>query len=115
MLNQIWKNFSNAQQLLMNQEEMKKVVSSISASTWNEIVETSDMMEVLWRLAVGKPVSKQERESAYEQAKDLAKTVPAFGIFLLPGGMILLPVLAKILPWNLIPSSFKNNKEKDDK
>ena len=39
--------------------------------------------------------------------KDIAKIVPALGIFMLPGGSIFLPVLAKILPWDLMPTAFQ--------
>ena len=37
---------------------------------------------------------------------DLAKTIPALAIFAAPGGMLLLPILIKLLPFNLLPSSF---------
>ncbi len=40
---------------------------------------------------------------------DILKTIPSFAIFILPGGAILLPLFAKILP-NLLPSSFDDNK-----
>ncbi len=41
-----------------------------------------------------------------EQLIDLAKTIPALAIFAAPGGMLLLPILFKLLPFNLLPSSF---------
>ena len=41
-----------------------------------------------------------------EQLLDLAKTIPALAIFAAPGGMLLLPILLKLLPFNLLPSSF---------
>ena len=40
------------------------------------------------------------------QLIDLAKTIPALAIFAAPGGMLLLPILLKLLPFNLLPSSF---------
>ena len=41
-----------------------------------------------------------------EQLIDLAKTIPALAIFAAPGGLLLLPILFKLLPFNLLPSSF---------
>ena len=55
-----------------------------------------------------------------EQLIDLAKAVPALAIFAAPGGMVLLPLLAKLLPFDVLPSSFSQKsrdaarKEKKD-
>ena len=43
-----------------------------------------------------------------EQLIDVAKSIPALAIFALPGGGILLPVLIKVLPFNILPSSFQD-------
>ena len=45
-----------------------------------------------------------------EQMADLAKVVPVLGIFLLPGGGLLLPIAARILPFDLFPSAFCTKK-----
>jgi hypothetical protein len=42
---------------------------------------------------------------------DVLKSVPSIGIFLLPGGAILLPLILKIVP-DLMPSAFKENEIK---
>ncbi|MEE8555483.1 MAG: LETM1 domain-containing protein [bacterium] len=39
---------------------------------------------------------------------DILKTIPAVAIFALPGGGLALPVLIKLLPFNLLPSSFED-------
>jgi hypothetical protein len=39
---------------------------------------------------------------------DVARSIPALAIFALPGGGILLPVLIKVLPFNILPSSFQD-------
>ena len=51
----------------------------------------------------------EEKEKVKAQFKDLAKSLPALAIFMLPGGLILLPLILKIIP-DLIPSAFKGNK-----
>ena len=44
-----------------------------------------------------------------EQIIDLLRTIPSLTIFMIPGGSILLPILLKILPEEiLVPSSFRN-------
>jgi hypothetical protein len=55
---------------------------------------------------VGGTLSLTEKAKVREQLIDLAKTIPALAIFAAPGGMILLPILLKLLPFNLLPSSF---------
>ena len=42
------------------------------------------------------------------QFKDLAKSIPALTVFMLPGGAVLMPLLLKLIP-GLIPSAFKEN------
>ena len=45
---------------------------------------------------------------------DILKSVPSIGIFLLPGGALLLPLILKIVP-DLLPSSFKENQVDQEK
>lgn len=53
-------------------------------------------------------LTSEEKEKVKAQFKDLAKSLPALAIFMLPGGLILLPLILKIIP-DLIPSAFKEN------
>ena len=41
------------------------------------------------------------------QLIDLAKAVPALAIFAAPGGMLLLPLVAKLLPFSVLPSAWE--------
>ena len=110
----ILESINSAQELLTNPSKLQALFKDIGAKTWGEVVETGDMLEILWKMSLNIEVSEDEKKRAYEQAKDLAKTIPAFGIFLLPGGMILLPLIAKIIPWEILPSQFSNKKESVD-
>jgi hypothetical protein len=47
-----------------------------------------------------------------EQLVDVAKTVPSLAVFALPGGFILLPVVLKLLPFDLRPSSFRRREQR---
>src|SRR5438445_685115 len=71
-----------------------------------EIRETRELGELLAKAAAGGTLSGEERAKIREQLIDLAKTIPALAIFAAPGGMLLLPILFKLLPFNLLPSSF---------
>lgn len=69
--------------------QSKELVSLIAKSTSSEL-------------------SKDEREKVKKQFKDLARTIPSLGLFLLPGGSLLLPIILKIIP-DLVPSAFRVN------
>ena len=75
-------------------KESKELVSLIKKSTTTEL-------------------TKKEKELVKDQFMDILKSVPSIGIFLLPGGALLLPLILKIVP-DLLPSSFKEN-ELDNK
>jgi hypothetical protein len=71
-----------------------------------EIRETRELGELLAKAAAGGSLSGEEKGKVRQQLIDLAKTIPALAIFAAPGGMLLLPILFKLLPFNLLPSSF---------
>lgn len=71
-----------------------------------EIRETGELAELLAKAAAGGALSAEEKSKVREQLVDLAKTIPALAIFAAPGGGLLLPILIKLLPFNLLPSSF---------
>ncbi|TMA19743.1 MAG: hypothetical protein E6J84_03635 [Deltaproteobacteria bacterium] len=71
-----------------------------------EIRETRELGELLAKAAAGGALSREEKSKVREQLIDLAKTIPALAIFAAPGGLLLLPILFKLLPFNLLPSSF---------
>lgn len=58
-------------------------------------------------------LSKEEKEKVKKQFKDLARTIPSLGLFLLPGGSLLLPIILKIIP-DLVPSAFRVNEVEKD-
>ena len=71
-----------------------------------EIRETGELAELLAKASVGGTLSAADKAKVRAQLIDLAKTIPALAIFAAPGGMLLLPILLKLLPFNLLPSSF---------
>jgi len=81
---------------------VKKNVGNIM----KEIEETKELSELLVK-ATTTPLTMQEKQKVQDQLMDIAKTIPTLAIFALPGGGILLPILIKVLPFNILPSSFQ--------
>lgn len=95
---QLYSNFSkrwikilgrNKDKLIDELKESKELISLVNKSFTEEL-------------------TAEEKEKVKTQFKDIIKSVPALAIFMLPGGMILLPIILKIIP-DLIPSAFKKN------
>jgi hypothetical protein len=89
------------------------VIKKNGAAVLIELRESKEALVLLWRLASGRALTAQEQQKVKCQLVDLAKTVPALGIFALPGGMLLLPILARSLPWNILPSAFRQELDKE--
>jgi len=89
-----------------------KVVSLVKKNLDNilkEIKETKELSELLLK-ATSSPLSEEEKRKVQMQLLDVARSIPAIAIFALPGGGILLPVLIKLLPFNILPSAFQDNR-----
>ncbi|WP_373046649.1 DUF533 domain-containing protein [Vulgatibacter sp.] len=76
-----------------------------------EARETGDLFQLLGRAARGAKLSPEERARAREQLIDLAKVVPSLAIISAPGGMLIFAALLKVLPFNLLPSSFQRREQ----
>ncbi|MBL4862503.1 MAG: hypothetical protein JKY09_05745 [Crocinitomicaceae bacterium] len=72
-----------------------------------EIRQSKELVRLI-KKSRSEELSREEREAVKTQFKDIAKSIPALTIFLLPGGTLLLPVLLKLIP-DLIPSAFREN------
>lgn len=71
----------------------------------NEIKETQELYQLLMK-ATHETLTPEERQKVNNQLMDILKTIPALAIFALPGGGIALPILIRLLPFNILPSSF---------
>lgn len=72
-----------------------------------EIKDSKDLIHLV-KKGTSSELTKEEKELVRSHFKEIAKTIPALAIFMLPGGAILLPIILKIVP-DLIPSAFKSN------
>ena len=90
----------------MNDKVLKLVRKNVD-NIMKEIKETQELSELLVK-ATTKPLTNEEKQKVQEQLMDVAKSIPALAIFALPGGGILLPILIKVLPFNILPRSFQD-------
>ncbi|MHC4944318.1 MAG: LETM1 domain-containing protein [Planctomycetota bacterium] len=90
----------------------EKVIKNNGVAVLTELKESKEALGILWKLASGWNITEEEQQKLKSQLADLARTIPALGIFALPGGMLLLPILAKSLPWSILPSAFRQELEK---
>jgi hypothetical protein len=87
-------------------ERVSTAVSDNFGAIVAEIRQTGELGQLLARAASGAKLTAEERRKVRVQLLDLAKAVPALAIFAAPGGMLLLPLLAKLLPFNVLPSAW---------
>jgi len=72
-----------------------------------ELSESKELVQLM-KKSMSEELSSEEKEKVKVQLKDIIKSMPAFAVFMLPGGAVLLPMMLKIIP-DLLPSAFKDN------
>ncbi len=77
-----------------------------------EVRETGELSVLLTRAARGQTLTREERRKVRAQLIDVVKAIPALAIFAAPGGILLLIALAKVLPFNILPSAFQEEPDK---
>ena len=95
-------------QLSILKKNLRKNAKKIN----EEVQLEKDAILLLKKHAAGKKLTSKEEKIVKTSLIDICKVVPSLGIFLLPGGMILLPLVSKILPFDLMPSAFQDKKKR---
>ncbi|HBK71381.1 MAG TPA: hypothetical protein DDZ39_06975 [Flavobacteriaceae bacterium] len=90
-------------------EEIKELIRKNRKRLNQELIESKELMLLLTKSTHTK-LTEGEKEKIKEQLLDILKGIPAFTIFMLPGGVLLLPLFIKLIP-GILPSSFKNDEE----
>jgi len=88
-------------------EQAQMTVLKNLDSVVREIKETHELYALLIK-STHTPLSAEEKRRVRAQLLDVIKTIPALAIFALPGGGVILPILIRLLPFNLLPSSFED-------
>ena len=72
-----------------------------------ELKESKELIALVNK-SLKEELTPEEKEKVKTQFKDIVKSMPALAIFMLPGGMLILPIILKIVP-DLLPTAFKGN------
>ena len=96
-------------------DNSSKVVSKlITRNSKRLIKELSESKEAMTLLAQStqRNLTDDEQKKIQSQLLDIFKSIPSLAIFMLPGGMLLLPLFVKFIP-KLLPSAFDDNRIED--
>ncbi len=109
-----WQAFASEWESATDQlvERVGAAVTDNVDAIMTEIRETGELGALLAKAASGGTLSADERRKVRGQLVDLAKAVPALAIFAAPGGLLLLPLLAKLLPFDILPSAWDRERRR---
>jgi len=89
----------------MTKQEITDLLQKNKNSLVQELHESKELV-VLLTISTTRKLNDEEKGKVKEQLLDICKSIPAFTVFMLPGGALLLPLLIKAIP-NLLPSAFR--------
>ncbi|MDM9630624.1 LETM1-related biofilm-associated protein [Robiginitalea aurantiaca] len=85
-----------------------RLISRNSKRLRKELSQSKELMILLSKSTV-RELSPTEKKKVQQQLLDIFKSIPSLAIFLLPGGVVLLPIFISLIP-KLLPSSFDENR-----
>ena len=88
-------------------EEIKLLLQKHKKLFLKEVSESKELVFLL-KKSITEDLSKEEKGKVKEQMLDICKAIPAFTVFMLPGGALLLPLLVKLIP-TILPSSYRED------
>ena len=97
---------------MTTQEEIKELVRKNKKRLLKELQQSKEAISLI-KKATHSSLNNEEREKIKIQLLDICKAIPAFTVFMLPGGVLLLPLLVKLIP-DILPSAFREDADLDD-
>ena len=91
-------------------EEIKELLHKNKKRFLLELQQSKEAMSLI-KKATYTSLTNDEKEKIKIQLLDICKSIPAFAIFMLPGGALLLPLLIKLIP-DILPSAFRDDNDK---
>lgn len=85
-----------------------KLITRNSKRLIKELSESKEAMLLLTQ-STQRNLTEEEQKKVQNQLIDIFKSIPSLAIFMLPGGMLLLPLFVKFIP-KLLPSAFDENR-----
>ena len=87
---------------------VKRLIKRNSKRLIKELSQSKEAIELLAK-STHSDLTDEEQKKIQNQLLDIFKSIPSLAIFILPGGMILLPLFIKFIP-KLLPSAFDENR-----
>ena len=94
--------YDNSSSLVM------RLIKRNSNRLLKELSQSKEAMMLLTK-STQRPLTEAEQKVIQTQLLDIFKSIPSLAIFLLPGGMLLMPLFIKLIP-QLLPSAFDDNR-----
>jgi hypothetical protein len=94
--------YENSSSLVM------RLIKRNSKRLLKELSQSKEAMRLLTK-STQRPLTEAEQKLIQTQLLDIFKSIPSLAIFLLPGGMLLMPLFIKLIP-QLLPSAFDDNR-----
>lgn len=94
-------------------EEIKELLVKNKKRLHQELLQSKEAVRLI-RKSTHTTLNDEEKEKIKVQLLDICKAIPAFAVFMLPGGALLLPLLIKLIP-DILPSAFKENPDNFEK
>ncbi|BAO74243.1 LETM1-related biofilm-associated protein [Winogradskyella sp. PG-2] len=91
---------------------VSKLIKRNSKRLTRELLESKEAMALLAQ-STQRNLTDEEQKKIQSQLLDIFKSIPSLAIFMLPGGMLLLPLFVKFIP-KILPSAFDDNRIEDD-
>ena len=86
-------------------DEIKELLHRNKLRLYQELSQSKEAMSLI-KKSTHTSLSEEEKLKIKIQLLDICKAIPAFAVFMLPGGALLLPLLIKLIP-DIFPSAFK--------
>jgi len=94
---------------MTTQEEIKALLQKNKRLLKKELGQSKEAF-LLLKKSTQTSLSEEEKEKIKIQLLDICKAIPAFAVFMLPGGALLLPLLIKLIP-DILPSAFQDESD----
>lgn len=85
---------------------IRKAVVQNKTLILREVRKKRDLYQLLVKWNRGQELTSREKDTIRNQLIDIAKTIPALAIFVLPFGSLVLLMMMKYLPGFLLPNLF---------
>ncbi len=93
-------------------DEIKELLKKNKKRLAKELSQSKEAVSLI-KKSMHTDLTDEEKDKVKDQLLDICKAVPAFAVFMLPGGALLLPLLMKLIP-DILPSSFREDDEEED-